>query len=408
MENMSKRFKTKFIGVRYREHLTRKNGVMRDRYFSIRYKLDGKDKEEGIGWASQGMTAQIANIRLSELRENQRLGKGSQSLAEKKNKLKEKREKEQAEQIKRDKENVLFNDYFIENYFKTAMLTKKKETSISEKTYFKNWIKPAFKNKPFKDISPFDCEKLKKKILKAGRAPRTLQLIFAIIRQTWNMARRDGLVSTETPTRYVSLPKIDNNRQRFLSHAEADLLLRELAKRSKQLHDIALTSLHCSLRAGEIFKLEYSDINFENGILNLRDAKAGTRQTYMTETVKAMLTDRKLFAENKLVFPDRNGRRIKRVSNVFLRTVADIGFNSGITDRRQKVVFHTLRHTFASWLVQGGTDLYAVQKLMGHKSFDMVQRYAHLSDENLKSAIKNLEKNIIAENNVIKLKEVVK
>jgi hypothetical protein len=55
---VSKWIKTSFVGVRYREHPTRRHGVARIGIFSIRYKLDGKDKEEGLGWSSQGWTAQ--------------------------------------------------------------------------------------------------------------------------------------------------------------------------------------------------------------------------------------------------------------------------------------------------------------------------------------------------------------
>ena len=60
-------------------------------------------------------------------------------------------------------------------------------------------------------------------------------------------------------------------------------------------------------------------------------------------------------------------------------------------DTRDKVVFHTLRHTYASWLVQNGVDLYTVKELMGHSTLPMTERYAHLSKENLKNAVKKLE-----------------
>ena len=73
-------YKTKFLGVRYREHPARKHGIRPDRCFSIRYKLDGKDKEEVIGWASEGWTAEKAYAQLSRIGENIRTGKGVTSL----------------------------------------------------------------------------------------------------------------------------------------------------------------------------------------------------------------------------------------------------------------------------------------------------------------------------------------
>jgi len=69
---MTKWIKTTFPGVRYREHETRKHGIRRDQYFTIRYKLNGKDKEEGIGWATEDWTAAKTYDRLKELKENRK------------------------------------------------------------------------------------------------------------------------------------------------------------------------------------------------------------------------------------------------------------------------------------------------------------------------------------------------
>jgi site-specific recombinase XerD len=99
--------------------------------------------------------------------------------------------------------------------------------------------------------------------------------------------------------------------------------------------------------------------------------------------------------KNDLIFKDKNGQRIGSVSSCFYRTVKDLGLNRGVTDRRQKVVFHTLRHTYASWLVEGGTDLYRISKLIGHSTTSMTERYAHLAQETLQNEIKNLEKTMI-------------
>ena len=81
---------------------------------------------------------------------------------------------------------------------------------------------------------------------------------------------------------------------------------------------------------------------------------------------------------------------LDRVSKTF-RRIADEMFNQGIEDPRLRVCFHTLRHTFASWLVEGGVSLYEVKELMGHADFSMTQRYSHLSPEGLRSAVKILD-----------------
>jgi site-specific recombinase XerD len=66
-------------------------------------------------------------------------------------------------------------------------------------------------------------------------------------------------------------------------------------------------------------------------------------------------------------------------------------FNEGVDDPRQRVVFHTLRHTFASWLVMEGVDLYRVKELLGHKDLTMTQRYSHLAPDSLRGAMNILE-----------------
>jgi integrase len=180
-----------------------------------------------------------------------------------------------------------------------------------------------------------------------------------------------------------------------LTHKEAEKLFASLSVRSTQLHDIALLSLHTGMRAGEIFSLTWGQVDIDRGLITIVDPKATkTRTAFMTAPVKAMLN--KLYGsgknKNDLVFKDRNGKRIKEVSQSFDRAVKDLKLNEGITDWRQKLVFHSLRHSYASWLVESGTDLYTVSKLIGHSTLKMTERYSHLSQNTLENAVKNLEK----------------
>jgi integrase len=116
----------------------------------------------------------------------------------------------------------------------------------------------------------------------------------------------------------------------------------------------------------------------------------------MTGTVREIFLSKSKATPTSLVFKDRKGGMIKEVSNAFGRAVKDLGFNDGIDDPRQRVYFHTLRHTFASWLVQSGENLYTVKELLGHSTMAMTERYSHLASKNLKDAVRKLEDSLKA------------
>jgi integrase len=381
-----------------------------DRYFAIRAQVGGKRREEGLGWASEDMTEQKAAGELAKLKEAHRTGDGAHTLAEKREQARAKRHAHEEEQARQAQANVTFSYVFEDSYLPAERLNKSKTSCDKEESFLRNWIGPVFGDKPLKDIAPFDLERLKKKVLDAERSPRTAHYILAVVRQVFNFARRHGLYAGENPVRLVKKPTEDNRRVRFLTHDEADRLLDALAQISPSTHDTALLSLHCGLRAGEIFGLKWGDVDLERGILTIRgtskkaetQTKSGkTRAAIMTDAVKAMLAAKERRGQNDLVFPPARRKRkkdqdptttkITQISDTFNRSVSALGLNNGVTDPRQKVVFHTLRHTFASWLVEQGVDLYTVKELMGHGNLSMTERYSHLAPDTLRRAVKILE-----------------
>ena len=137
-------------------------------------------------------------------------------------------------------------------------------------------------------------------------------------------------------------------------------------------------ALFTGMRRGALFKLQWHDVNFENGIICLRDAKSG-RDEYipMNETARAILTNQPRASTSMLVFPNKHGKQRVCVR----KAVARIKKRAGISDFRG---LQGLRHVFASRLASSGkVDLYRIQKLLTHKSPQMTQRYAHLSDDAL-------------------------
>ena len=145
-----------------------------------------------------------------------------------------------------------------------------------------------------------------------------------------------------------------------------------------------------------MFGLTWQDVDVARGLLQLRDTKSGkTRAAIMTSSVKDMFDSRERGEPSSLVFEDRRGKRIASISTTFDRVVKEIGLNEGIDDNRLRVVFHTLRHSFASWLVQVGVPLYTVAKLMGHATLRMTERYSHLAPDHLQAAVKILEASMV-------------
>jgi integrase len=385
--------KTKYPGVRYREYKKPRGGTKK--YFAIRYTIEGRQREEGLGWSYQGWNAKKASFVLAELKKAIVTGEGQRTLAERRQKIIEEAQQENVRKEKEKLKKLTFAEFFLKSYLPIAETNKKVDTIRKEKEHFKNWIMPVIGNLPLQSITPLNVERIKKNMLDKDRSPRTVQYVFATVRQCWNLAIRDGIVTSESPTRAVKLIKFDNKRLRFLTSEEADSLIDELQKCSTNTHKIALISLHCGARADEIFKLKWKDVNLKEGSLTLWDTKnTKTRTVFMTREVKDIFSKLDRGNNDELVFRNRNGGKINKISNAFNRAVRKLGFNDGVTDRRQKVVFHTLRHTYASWHVQSGTDLYTLQKLMGLSSFALVERYAHLAPSTLQAATRNFEKSI--------------
>ncbi len=384
--------KTSFVGVRFREHETRKHGVRPDRYFSVRYKLDGKDKEEGLGWSSQGWTAQKAAEKLAKLKEAQRTGEGCVTLAEKRKQAEARREQDRQEEEARARDNITFAAYFANDYLPLARVTKKPESIRKTEEHVKNWLGPVVGRLPLKSIRQMHMQKVLLAMANAGRSPRSIQYVFATFRAIWNHARNNGFVQVQSPTKGVALPKVNNERKRYLTRTEADSLLAELAERSPQTHDIALLSLHTGMRFSEVTGLTWGCVDLGKGRIDILNAKGEKdRSLPMTTRAQELFASMRTGAPNELVFKSRVGGRIGKISKSFDLAVEKLGLNKDVDDPKQIFSFHCLRHTCASWLIEAGTDLYVVQKTLGHSTPVVTQRYSHVADAAIANAFRAME-----------------
>ena len=172
-----------------------------------------------------------------------------------------------------------------------------------------------------------------------------------------------------------------------MTQEEAQRILAELKNRSPELWRMSLLSLHTGMRTGEIFHLRWEHVNFVDRNVTIMDGKGEqSRVCHMTNQVFDILQNLASSQQTKadrLVFPKQGTENEVhyQTGSGFQNIVRFVGLNEGITDRQNRIVFHSLRHTFASWLVQKDVPLYTVQKLKGHKTVIMTQRYAHLAPD---------------------------
>lgn len=399
--------KSRFKGVRYREHPVRKHGLRRDRYYAIRYQKDGKRAEEALGWESEGWTEGKAIKELQTLRENAVKGEGPTRLEEKREIERERRERKQTEKERLEKESVTFRDFFENVYFPAAQSYKKRSSCDREDGLYRLWLRPAIGNIPLRRITPLNLEKIKQGMLAKKLSPRSVEYALAIVRQVLNYAR-DKRIIEAVPVIFtrrqqargeavaagkVIIPKVDNQRMRYLTPAEADMLLKALKEKSQDVHDMALLGLYGGLRFSESANLKWGNVDMAEGKLTIGDAKtvAGRREVYLTAQAKDMLAARKKGNPGSFVFQKRGGGKYDRISHTFWRVVEDLKLNRGVDDRKMKVCFHSTRHSYGTALYNKTRDLYIVQKALGHSQISQTARYSKVEKETLREAARAIE-----------------
>lgn len=392
--------KTSYPNVRYYEHATRRtrNGQA-DKYFAIRYYTGGKRKEEGLGWASEGWNAEKAHKILASIKENIRLGDGPQSLAEKRELAEAERMAQSEAEAKEQLAHISLADFFERFYI--PRVKREKRSWLTDAQRIAKEINPSMGAWPLQAITSEKVQAFVDRLADSGAAPATVKQYMGIIRRAFNIAREtsvDGqpLFSGNNPARGLRLPAIHNSRERYLSQEEAEKLIEASAKfPCPDLHDAIVLSLNTGLRLGELMRLRWIDVDLGAAIVSVpdEDKRKPGGKVPLNDAAMAVFRQRLAAQEGAVrVFPPLAGGTTRGGLSIQFRKLVDqLGFNEGIEDKRHRIVFHTLRHTFASWLALAGTDIYRIKTLMRHRNIEMTMRYAHLIPDATRSAVINLK-----------------
>ena len=402
-------------GLQARDHESRKYGKRFDRYIRARYMVDGKFKIIPFGWESEFSQAersriendgggigkrslvQFATGELERLRANAKQGQGPTTkkeeqqiaTAQAKAEAEFQAEAEHQKAIE-DKQSISLSDLFHEHYIPFAKAEGKKSWS-QELSLFKTWIEKPIGGKAICDISYLDIERVKHTVGKK-RSERTTQYCLAIIRRVFNFAIMRDFFDGVNPTRKVKFPSPDNGRVRFFTRDQAEELVSTLKEHSPQLSEMTEVSLFSGLRWGEVAGLTWLDVDLNQRTIFVRDPKNKHSRTIpMPVKLQKMFQAKRTGDNTGLIFPGKKGERSTWVSKTIKRTIADLGWNDGVTDNRQRLTFHSCRHSFCSWLAMEGVPLHTIGTLAGHRNLKMTERYSHLSPDTLQAAVSLLD-----------------
>ncbi|MEM9254176.1 MAG: site-specific integrase [Pseudomonadota bacterium] len=212
-------------------------------------------------------------------------------------------------------------------------------------------------------------------IKKSESTPATANRYLALVRAILRAARDDWEWIDRCPrVRLYSEPR---KRVRYLSRAEADVLLSELPP---HLADMAEFSLATGLRQRNVSYLRWDQVDVSRRMawIHADQSKSGKAIAVPLNRAALSVLTRRLEKHPEWVFTYRDNP-VDRTSTKAWKSALS---RAGIKDFR----WHDLRHTWASWHVQNGTSLQELQALGGWSSFEMVLRYAHLAADHLQAA----------------------
>lgn len=366
--------KSKFQGVRYREHATRKNGVVPDRYCTIFYKLEGKMVQEALGWATvsweetrngkkvkANWSEKRAAEELAELQKNQRLGTGPRIL-------KEKRALDAKEVALRKAESLTLSEFWEEDYLHVLKARIKSSSWQKEVSHYENRIKPLMGDKPLKDIAPEDIEYMVEMMKTKKLSKRTQQYAIGTVFRIWKHAAKRKLVKTgDNPASGILVGKINNARLRVLFPNEIKAILEYLIAHNQTAHDITLFGAYTGCRFSEAARLTWECIDFKENVVFFQETKNGdSRKVDLAPELITMLKGRIPGKPGEHIFTTNKGLTYKEPPRAFRNAVDHLELNKDRSPR-DKVSYHTLRHTAATLASKNGASVKDLQVMFGGK-----------------------------------------
>jgi integrase/recombinase XerD len=225
--------------------------------------------------------------------------------------------------------------------------------------------------------------------VECGARPRSTARQLSSFRRFFRFLVREGAVSDD-PTAQIAMPKIGRSLPRSLTEDEVEALLAApvvtdpLGHRDRTMLEVLYAT---GLRVSELVNLKHNQVNANQGVIRI--VGKGNRERliplgdesvrWLAEFAKGPRAEILLERQTEYMFPTRRGDRMTR--QAFWHIIKRYAQKAGV---QKDLSPHTLRHAFATHLLNRGADLRVVQMLLGHSDLSTTQIYTHVARERLK------------------------
>jgi integrase/recombinase XerD len=287
----------------------------------------------------------------------------------------------------------------MENFLRDYMTMLKVERNLARNSLesyerdlqqYHQYLKTELKLKTIRNVTLGHIRSFVRKLSNRGLAANSIKRAVSSIRTYHNFLSAEGHMK-DNPAQLLDTPKIPRKLPNVLTIQEIDKILGIIPENAPMAQrDLAIFEMmySCGLRVTELCDFKTSDILWDSEMIRVQGK--GSKQRFVPigpiarENLKNYLNhERNTLADKNPnvaeVFLSRNGRKLTRMMIwVLLKKWTESA------EVKKEVSPHTLRHSFATHLLEGGADLRSVQEMLGHTDITTTQIYTHLDKEHLK------------------------
>jgi integrase len=308
----------------------------------------------------------------------------------------------------------------IDRYIRDVLPTKPNEGGAQKQQL--EWFKDEIGAYTLADVTPAKIVECRDKLLlsispktKKPLAPASVVRYMAALSHAFTIAVNEWGWLEDSPMRKVKKPTLPRGRIRFLSEdtigadgktidGERTRLLKACEKsENPYLYTVVVLALSTGMRQGEIMGLTWDDVDLHQGRITLLETKNGEIRVVplvgkaldlLKAKDKARSEEKVRRIDTNLLFPSKvkkSNPKVKKSKPMDLRAPWLSALKKAkIEDFR----FHDLRHSAASYLAMNGASLAEIAEVLGHKTLQMVKRYAHLSEAHTTSVVESMNSRI--------------